>query len=229
MAMASPSQRDVSPVEQLRRSPRLVLPRFCLETAPLHPESFFFIFFPGAASPYGPYLSPGGSAARPSTRGPTPAAALCGGDHGEDGKMSMIDVLTRVDAICKKYERYDADKHRNDAADPFSRLYADMDAVIDGAIEKSERAARETNRAAAVTLNAGVRRTKARLLEEVAKLQKLAGKKMKGVSPEEMALRPDLVSALHQRIQSIPDGGGTADQNGGGNTRPGIKFDSSGE
>ncbi|XP_044393028.1 syntaxin-71 isoform X2 [Triticum aestivum] len=143
--------------------------------------------------------------------------------------MSMIDVLTRVDAICKKYERYDADKHRNDAADPFSRLYADMDAVIDEAIEKSERAARETNRAAAVTLNAGVRRTKARLLEEVAKLQKLAGKKMKGVSREEMALRPDLVSALHQRIQSIPDGGGAADQNGGGNARPGIKFDSSAE
>ncbi|XBH69664.1 hypothetical protein VPH35_097480 [Triticum aestivum] len=141
--------------------------------------------------------------------------------------MSMIDVLTRVDAICKNYERYDADKHRNDAADPFSRLYADMDAVIDEAIEKSERAARETNRAAAVTLNAGVRRTKARLLEEVAKLQKLAGKKMKGVSREEMALRPDLVSALHQRIQSIPDGGGAADQNGGGNARPGIKFDSS--
>ncbi|XP_044397204.1 syntaxin-71 isoform X4 [Triticum aestivum] len=143
--------------------------------------------------------------------------------------MSMIDVLTRVDAICKNYERYDADKHRNDAADPFSRLYADMDAVIDEAIEKSERAARETNRAAAVTLNAGVRRTKARLLEEVAKLQKLAGKKMKGVSREEMALRPDLVSALHQRIQSIPDGGGAADQNGGGNARPGIKFDSSAE
>uniref|UniRef100_R7W0Z6 Syntaxin-71 n=1 Tax=Aegilops tauschii TaxID=37682 RepID=R7W0Z6_AEGTA len=191
--------------------------------------------------------------------------------------MSMIDVLTRVDAICKNYERYDADKHRNDAADPFSRLYADMDAVIDEAIEKSERAARETNRAAAVTLNAGVRRTKARLLEEVAKLQKLAGKnaphhgrgaahqgaalggsgqapeasrqedhpdefriqirmherlnmhaQMKGVSREEMALRPDLVSALHQRIQSIPDGGGAADQNGGGNARPGIKFDSSG-
>ncbi|XP_044946235.1 syntaxin-71-like [Hordeum vulgare subsp. vulgare] len=143
--------------------------------------------------------------------------------------MSMIDVLTRVDAICKKYERYDADKHRNDAADPFSRLYADMDAVIDEAIEKSERAARETNRAAAVTLNAGVRRTKVQLAEDVVKLQKLVGKKMKGVSREEMALRPDLVSALQQRIQSIPDGGGAADQNGAGNARPGLKFDSSAE
>ncbi|KAM0864984.1 hypothetical protein ACQ4PT_043556 [Festuca glaucescens] len=146
--------------------------------------------------------------------------------------MSMFDVLTRVDAICKKYDRYDADKHRNDAADPFSRLYADIDAVIDEAMEKSERAARETNRAAKVTLNAGVWRTKARLMEDVVKLQKLSVKKMKGVSGEEMALRPDLVAALHHRIQSIsvPDGGsgesGTAGQNG---ARTGIQFDSSAE
>ncbi|XP_014758083.1 syntaxin-72 [Brachypodium distachyon] len=145
--------------------------------------------------------------------------------------MSMIDVLIRVDAICQKYDRYDTDKHRNDAADPFSRLYADMDAAIDEAIEKSERAASEKNRAAAVTLNAGVRRAKARLMEDLVKLQKLAVKKVKGLSRDEMALRPDLVAALHHRIQSIPDGGsgGAEDQNAGGNARPGIKFDSSAE
>uniref|UniRef100_A0A0E0KL34 t-SNARE coiled-coil homology domain-containing protein n=1 Tax=Oryza punctata TaxID=4537 RepID=A0A0E0KL34_ORYPU len=148
--------------------------------------------------------------------------------------MSMIDVLIRVDAICKKYDKYDADKHRNGAAgDPFSRLYAAVDADIDAAIEKCERAATETNRAAAVALNADVRRTKARLMEEVVKLRKLAAKKVKGLSPEEAELRGDLVSALPHRIQSIPDGGGgggvAADQNGGGNVRPGIKFDSSAE
>ena len=33
MAMISPSRRDVSPVEQLRRSPRLALPKFRLDTA----------------------------------------------------------------------------------------------------------------------------------------------------------------------------------------------------
>jgi hypothetical protein len=51
--------------------------------------------------------------------------------------MSMIDVLIRVDAICKKYDKYDADKHRNGAAggDPFSRLYTAVDADIDAAIE----------------------------------------------------------------------------------------------
>ena len=47
MAMISPSWRDVSTVEQLHRSPRLVLSRFCLETVALRPESFFLIFFPG--------------------------------------------------------------------------------------------------------------------------------------------------------------------------------------
>ena len=45
MAMISPSRKDVSPGEQLRRSPRLVLPRFRLETAVLCPESFLLIFF----------------------------------------------------------------------------------------------------------------------------------------------------------------------------------------
>lgn len=50
--------------------------------------------------------------------------------------MSMIDLLTRVDAICNKYERYDADKHRGDG-DPFSCLYAAVDADIDAAIEVS--------------------------------------------------------------------------------------------
>ncbi|KAK1630406.1 hypothetical protein QYE76_004721 [Lolium multiflorum] len=69
-------------------------------------------------------------------------------------------------------------------------------------------------------------------MEDVVKLQKLSVKKMKGVSAEDMALRPDLVAALHHRIQSIPvpDGGsgegGTAGQNG---ARTGIQFDSSAE
>ena len=44
MVRISPSPRDVSPAEQLRRSPRLVLPRFRLETVALCPESFLLIF-----------------------------------------------------------------------------------------------------------------------------------------------------------------------------------------
>jgi len=44
MATISPSRRDVFPAEQLHQSPRLVPPRFRLETAALHPESFLMIF-----------------------------------------------------------------------------------------------------------------------------------------------------------------------------------------
>ena len=47
MAMIAPSGKDVSLAEQLRRSPRLVLPRFRFETVVLRPESFFSIFFQG--------------------------------------------------------------------------------------------------------------------------------------------------------------------------------------
>ena len=44
MAMIYPSGREVSPAEQLRRSPRLVLPKFHLETSALCLESFLLIF-----------------------------------------------------------------------------------------------------------------------------------------------------------------------------------------
>ena len=39
-----PLPKGVSPTEQLRRSPRLVLPKFRLEMAALRPESLLFIF-----------------------------------------------------------------------------------------------------------------------------------------------------------------------------------------
>ncbi|TYH80207.1 hypothetical protein ES332_D03G116100v1 [Gossypium tomentosum] len=44
-------------------------------------------------------------------------------------------------------------------------------------------------------VNAEIRRTKARLLEEVPKLQRLAVKKVKGISTEEMAARNDQMSS----------------------------------
>ena len=47
MVTISPSRRDVSPAEQLRRSPRLVLPRFRLVAAVFRPESFLLILFHG--------------------------------------------------------------------------------------------------------------------------------------------------------------------------------------
>ena len=57
---------------------------------------------------------------------------------------------------------------------------------------------------------------------------------VKGLPPEEKALRADLVAALPHRIQAITDthGGGATDHDGGWNARPwnarpGIKFDDS--
>ena len=44
MAMISPSRREVSLAEQLRRSPRLVPPRFRLVAAEFRPESLLMIF-----------------------------------------------------------------------------------------------------------------------------------------------------------------------------------------
>ena len=45
MVMISPSRRDVSPAEQLRRSPRLVPPRFRIVAVESRPEKFLLIFF----------------------------------------------------------------------------------------------------------------------------------------------------------------------------------------
>ena len=45
MVMISPSRRDVSLTEQLRRSPRLVPPRFRLVAAEFRPVSLLMIFF----------------------------------------------------------------------------------------------------------------------------------------------------------------------------------------
>jgi syntaxin of plants SYP7 len=99
----------------------------------------------------------------------------------------------------------------------------------DSVRQKSARAAKEKkNRAVSVTLDADVRRTKARLLEEVVELQKVAARKVNGLSPEEKVSRTGLVAALPHRIHAIPDshgGGGATDQDAGWNARPGMKLD----
>ncbi|XP_021899437.1 syntaxin-71-like [Carica papaya] len=147
--------------------------------------------------------------------------------------MSVIDILTRVDVICKKYDKYDVEKQRDanvSGDDAFARLYAVVEADIEAALQKTEAASTEKNKASAVALNAEIRRTKARLLEEVPKLQRLAIKKVKGLSTEEFAARNDLVLALPNRIDSIPDGSAAAPKQTGGWTtsasRTEIKFDS---
>ncbi|KAH6807352.1 syntaxin of plants 71 [Perilla frutescens var. frutescens] len=150
--------------------------------------------------------------------------------------MSVIDILTRVDAICKKYDKYDITQKDSNISgdDAFARLYAAVESDIEDALQKAETASNEKNRASAVAINAELRRTKARLLEEVPKLQRLAVKKVKGLSTEELTLRNDLVLALPDRIQAIPDGSTAAPKSSGGwgtsaaAPRTEIKFDSDG-
>ncbi|XP_030927211.1 syntaxin-71 [Quercus lobata] len=149
--------------------------------------------------------------------------------------MSVIDILTRVDAICKKYDKYDVEKQKDlnvAGDDAFARLYAAVESDLESALQKAESASKEKNKASAVAMNAEVRRTKARLLEEVPKLQRLAVKKVKGLSGEELAARNDLVLALPDRIQAIPDGSAPAAKQSGGwaasASRTEIKFDSDG-
>lgn len=150
--------------------------------------------------------------------------------------MSVIDIVFRVDSIYKKYEKYDIDKQRstNDSSsDAFARLYSSFESQIDATSQKAEMVAIETNRAKAVAMKAEVRRTKARLMDEIQKLQKLAQKKVKGLSQEELETRGDLVLMLSDRIQAIPDGSTDATKRTGGfgtsSFNKNIKFDSDGQ
>ncbi|CAN8255027.1 unnamed protein product [Cochlearia groenlandica] len=150
----------------------------------------------------------------------------------------VIDIIFRVDEICKRYDKYDVDKQRELGAsgdDAFSRLYTSIDSDIEYVLRKAESASTESNRAAAVAMNAEVRRTKARLAEDVVKLQKLAVKKVKGLTKQERESRCELVIAIADRIQVIPDGHESAakqaNNDWGGASAPNknIKFDISEE
>ncbi|XWS73725.1 hypothetical protein CRYUN_Cryun02cG0153100 [Craigia yunnanensis] len=144
--------------------------------------------------------------------------------------MTVIDILFLVDEICKKYEKYDPKKQHELNAfgdDAFARLFALVEADIE---KKSEMVSMEKNRAAAVALSCEVRRIKARLMEEIPKLQKLAKMKVKGISKEDQETRFDLVLVLPERIKAIPDGSMTAANQTGGrgasSSNKNIKFDS---
>ncbi len=52
--------------------------------------------------------------------------------------MSVIDILTRVDSICKKYDKYDVEKQKDlnvAGDDAFARLYAVVEADIESALQ----------------------------------------------------------------------------------------------
>lgn len=52
--------------------------------------------------------------------------------------MTVIDLITRVEAICKKYEKYDVDKQKDlnvAGDDAFACLYAVVEADLDAALQ----------------------------------------------------------------------------------------------
>ena len=52
--------------------------------------------------------------------------------------MSVIDILTRVDAICKKYDKYDVEKQKDlnvAGDDAFARLYAAVESDLESALQ----------------------------------------------------------------------------------------------
>ncbi|KAJ7551139.1 hypothetical protein O6H91_06G000400 [Diphasiastrum complanatum] len=123
--------------------------------------------------------------------------------------MTVISILTRLDTLCKKYEKYDLEKQggaQDSSNDAFLKLYKLMESDIEAALQKSSDASIEKNRAAVATLNAEVRRAKASMRNEISHLQKLAHKKVKGVTKEELAARPDIVLGLVGKIEAIPEG-----------------------
>ncbi|XP_074368940.1 uncharacterized protein LOC141708970 [Apium graveolens] len=145
--------------------------------------------------------------------------------------MSEIDDLTRVETVCQKH---DINKQKDlivRGDDAFAVLYSDVDSDITAAIQKAELAANEERRA---SVSAEICCTKTRLLEQVPKLQELALKKVKGLSPQEFAARNDLALALTDRINAIPDGTpAVPKQTTGGwafsaTTRADFQFDSDG-
>ncbi|AEE80206.1 syntaxin of plants 73 [Arabidopsis thaliana] len=122
--------------------------------------------------------------------------------------MGVIDLITRVDSICKKYEKYDINRQRDanvSGDDAFSRLYSAVEYALETVLQKTEDLSSETNKAKAVAMNAEIRRTKARLLEGIPKLQRLSLKKVKGLSKEELDARNDLVLSLRDKIEAIPE------------------------
>ncbi|GAB4818942.1 hypothetical protein N2152v2_005988 [Parachlorella kessleri] len=122
--------------------------------------------------------------------------------------MSCTELITRSDAILKKYERWigDPQQQREKTDDPFMDEYMNvMDRVQDLNL-KAEEIAQEKNRALKAAMNAELRKSKAFLLEDaVPKLEKLV-KKGKGLSTERIQERLQKLDELRAAIDDVPDG-----------------------
>mmetsp|Transcript_7729 Transcript_7729/g.27161 ORF Transcript_7729/g.27161 Transcript_7729/m.27161 type:complete len:286 (-) Transcript_7729:148-1005(-) len=131
--------------------------------------------------------------------------------------VPIADLMTRAGTLASRYSKYidpEDEKKKNDkTADPFLELVRSMEFTMEAMREKAEEATTEKNRAAVATLNAEIRRGKNSLRDELPRLKKLAGKKIKALkdaSPEEMEAgkeqRREQVAMIEAAIDEIPDG-----------------------
>ncbi|KAG8644578.1 syntaxin-72 [Manihot esculenta] len=170
--------------------------------------------------------------------------------------MSVIDILFRVDEICKKFDKHDVNKQREFNAygdDAFAHLYAsvesDIEAALNNSIQRSINYKTELSSLLFYTQqqhSGGRKNEKTTILED--KLLALPNcgvqaslsdcthgeyNKVKGLSKEELEICHDLVLALPERIQAKPDGTIVKDKQTGGwaGSAPNknVKFDSSDE
>ncbi|KAL4450041.1 hypothetical protein ABPG77_010710 [Micractinium sp. CCAP 211/92] len=121
--------------------------------------------------------------------------------------MNVVDVVTRSQAIYKKYEKYDTNAVvREKTDDPFQdELNLVADKVQDLQL-RSDEIAGEKNRALKAALNAEMRKTKATLLEQAIPLLEKMAKKGKGLTPEKIQGRLAQVEELRQSVEGISDG-----------------------
>ena len=74
------------------------------------------------------------------------------------------------------------------------------------ALQRSDEIGAEKNRALKAALNAELRKTKATLLEQAIPLLDKMARKGKGLTPEKIQARQQLVAELRQAIEEVADG-----------------------
>ncbi|KAL3531963.1 hypothetical protein ACH5RR_005484 [Cinchona calisaya] len=87
--------------------------------------------------------------------------------------------------------------------------------ILDAALQKVESALNEKSRASAVAINAEIRQTKTRLLRMFLNYRGWLSRRLKGYQEKNLLCVMDLVLALPDRIEAIPDAGAAAPKQSG--------------
>ena len=102
MTMVSPSGREVPPAESARRRAKVLLPKFRLETAALHPESPLLIFSRSEGPIYQKEGTGGGLGWPPPTGARQGGLARPGGWWAHPGSPPVV-IPSNIFNIFQKY------------------------------------------------------------------------------------------------------------------------------